>query len=223
MAYDVSYLTARIQRKAKDTSFSSTLITEFLDEVQTEVIGDQWFKFLESEETATLSINDTSRAYPTLQQATYRIWLTDTSTTPDTPYLIKYLPPEKFYKFYPTPALYTAGLPRHWTDFAGTVYFNCPLDKAYGYTLQYQAKAGTLDGSTDVPNIPIDFQGIYIQGAMAKVEEYRENFDIAAVYERKREVLEEQMQVRYALRQLGESETVYGPWDSRSSNDPWGE
>lgn len=50
--------------------------------------------------------------------------------------------------------------------------------------------------------IPPDFSNVLITGALAGVERHRENFDVAAVYERKVEDLAEDMLQRYGLRQL---------------------
>lgn len=221
MAYNVTDLTSRIQRKAKDTSFSATLIAEFLDEVQTDVLGDQFSQLLEKTETATLSINDTTRAYPADHQATMRLWLVDTSTTPDHAFPLTYLPHDQFFGQYPSPTLATASQPRTWTDFGGTIYFSSPLDKAYGLRHDYLRVPGTLSAGGDVPDIPQAYQGILIYGVLSKIEAYRDNHDLAAIHERKKEDLAEQMQMRYALRQFGE--TVTESARSRPEVDAWGD
>lgn len=201
MAYILSDLISEVQRRAKDNSFDSALITDYLNEIQQEVLGERMFSFLEETITATLNQNDTSYAYPSDLQTILGLRLTDPSSAA-TYFRPSYKPFREFDKLYPTPEEYGESVPVHYSDFGRELLWSCPLDKGYSLRLRYLKAVPELSGSTDVPVIPQEFKGILIRGALAGVEEYRDNYDIAALHRRKVEDLTEDLILRYSSRSL---------------------
>lgn len=213
MAYNVGSLITQVQRWAKDSTLDPTLIIEFLDDTQQEVLGEQVFSFMETTEIATLTANDTQRAYPADHQSTERIWLIDPDNN-TLVYRVHYKKPLDFFKMFPDISNSTPDVPRWWTDYGRSIRWSTPLKKNYELRHQYIKVPGTLAETSDVPDIPEEFKSILLFGALARVEEHRENFDIAAIRDLKKETRAEDMAIRYSPRQFENLGTQNSPWST---------
>lgn len=200
MAYDVNSLITEIRLKAKDPSFSETLITSYLQDTQDQVLSRSRFPFMEVSITPTLTTSSVDYTPPT--DVDVILWLslkdpaTNAITTPNS------RPYDTFSKYHLNPALAVASVPNDFTMFGGKVLWDAPLDKAYVLNLKYLKKSAQLTSSSVVPDVPVGYKQILVRGALSGIEEYRENFDIAAVHQRKVEELTEDMLTRLSLRQL---------------------
>lgn len=202
MAYQLSDLITEVQRKVKDSTFDSALITDYLNDTQNEVLGSRMYSFMEAIESTTLNETDTSYTYPTDLQSVLLARVIDPSN--DTLYFdVDYLPYREFYDIYPTPEAYDASTPTAYTDFGCKLYWDRPLGDDYDFKLWYLKRPTQMSDASDVPSIPEEFKDILIRGALASVEEYRDNYDMAGVHRRKVEDLVENMTIRYTHRNLG--------------------
>lgn len=198
MAYDVASLTTTIRTKAKDPSLTDSDIMEKIQETQDEVLGHYRFSFLETTHTLTLAISDLTSAYPADLQTILGLKLDDGTqvSRPD------YLTYAEFDLAHQEPSAATAGRPCDYTDYGRTLYWDRPLDKAYERILKYLRRPVTLASGASVPDIPVEYKRILIYGPLGRIEEERENFDIAALHFRKVEDAAEDFLQRYADRQL---------------------
>lgn len=198
MAYDVTSLIQEVKTRGKDTSLSDSLVTTWLQETQDNTLGHYRLSFMETSATPTLTIGTLTRAYPSDAQVVLGLKL-DNGTSVMTPDFLSY---EEFEVLYPAPGDATASRPVAVSDYGRILYWNCPLDAAYTLNLRYLRKPTELSSGSSVPDIPVEHRELMVRGALARLEEYRENFDIAALYTRKVEDLAEDMLQRYATRQL---------------------
>lgn len=195
MAYQLSDLISSVQQRAKDTSFSQALITEYLNETQQEVLGHRRYTFMETTDDETLSIGSREIELDAeVQTVDYLALEIDSLDHP-----VAYVPHRSFYE---AALSDDEGQPGYFTFFGRSILFSTPADVAYPVKLHYTRRPATLTNSTDVPDIPEDFREILIRGALSRIEEYRENYDIAALHQRRVEELTESMSLRYGLRQL---------------------
>lgn len=197
MAYQLSDLRTTIKARAKDTDLSNTLIDDYLNATQNEVLGRRRFTFMETTDTDTLSSGSTEIELEGEVQIIDYLALTVNGT----PIELSYVPHRSFYQGVGS-ATTTAGQPNTFTFYGRTIIFNCPADQSYTVTLHYTRRPSQLENDSDVPDIPLDYKELLIRGALAGVEEYRENFEIGGVHRRKVEELAEDMNLRYGLRQL---------------------
>jgi hypothetical protein len=198
MAYNVTSLIQEVKTLAKDTSLTDGLITGWLQETQDRVLGRTRFPFLEVVGVQTLVPGDLTFGYWADLQTILSLTLTFNSVA----YRPDYLAYQTFDECFPTPSNSGRSLPSHFTDYGRQLYWSTPLDKAYGITMRYLREPVRLSSGAIVPDIPEEYKQILIKGALAGVEEYRENFDIAALHNRKVEDLAEDLIGRYGLRQL---------------------
>lgn len=195
MAYQLSDLITNIKLRAKDDSFSDTLITDFLNATQAEVLGHRRFRFMEVSDTDTLSSG--SSELDLADDVSIIDYMAIVVSGDDYP--LPYVP---YRDFFDGVTATTSGQPAFFTIHANTVYFNSSADQSYTINYKYLKKPTPMEQGVDTPDIPEDFKELLIRGALAGVEEYRENFDIAGLHRRKVEELAEDMNLRYGLRQL---------------------
>lgn len=209
MAYNVASLIDEVIDQSKDSSFSRPRVLTFLQRTQDQVLGRQRYLFSESTLTETLGSGSLVFQYDCDHQEIIQVVLSHADL--GYPAQPEYLTNQEFFARFPLPENNPAGLPRYYTDFGGELYWDVPLDKQYSIAMRYIEASGELEDNTDCrPTIPREFSDIYVNGGLAGVEQYRENFDIAAVYKREVEDLAEDLLGRYGLRkrQPGKARTI---------------
>ena len=202
--YNTSTVIDSIITQSKDTDFSRDLVLEYVQRTQDSVLGRSRFKFNEDTYETVLSSEEFNFSYDCDHQEIIQLILVDYSTTRPTIYQPNYLSPNEFFDLYPDPSGNTLNPPFNYTDFDGLIWFPAPLDKQYTVKMRFVERPKRLtDATTSKPQIPIEFKDILIKGGLAGIEQFRENFDIAAVYERRIEDLADDMQGRYGPRKMG--------------------
>lgn len=205
MAYQLGDLITSIRLRAKDSDFSEALITDHLNATQNEVLGHRRYTFMEGSDSDTLPSGQSDIQLETdVSLIDYLAIEVDGDD--------QALDYERFREFFTPPMSLYVGRPSKFTIHGDTLYFNAEADQSYTINYKYLMRPATLTNSADVPSIPESYKEILIRGALAGIEEYRENFDIAGLHRRKIEELSEDMNLRYGLRQ-----TMRAPGKSRRS------
>ena len=190
--------------ESKDSDFSRSLVLTYLQRTQDMVLGRSRFKFSEDVTESVLSAGSFTYDYECDHQEIIQLILIDNSTTRPTIYQPNYLAPNEFFDLYPDPETTTVNPPFNYTDFNGQIWFPAPLDRVYTVKMRYIERPRRLSDSTSsCPLIPVEFKDIMIKGGLSGIEQYRENFDISAVYQRNIEDLTEDMLSRYSPRKMG--------------------
>lgn len=199
MTYQLSTLVSEIRQRAKDNSFSDSLIISYIQETQDEVLGRYRLPYLEEVLDDAVAASSSEYELDTDEiQVILSLRLVNTSSN-------QVLKPTyiAYNEFFDTDVqTTTATRPELFTLFAKKLYFRYPLDFNYQFSLKYLRRPIQLVEGTNVPDIPVEFKEILVRGGLAGVEEFRENYDIAALHRRKVEDLSEDMVARYTTRQL---------------------
>jgi len=202
--YNTSTLIDSILTQSKDSSFSRDLVLEYVQRTQDSVLGRQRFKFNEDTYEVIISSGDVSFDYDCDHQEIIQLILVDNSTVQPTIYQPNYLSPNEFFDIYPSPENNTTNPPFNYTDYDGQIWFPAPLDRNYSVKMRYVERPKRLkDATTSCPQIPVEYKDILVKGGLAGIEQFRENFDVAALYERRIEDLSDDMQGRYGPRKMG--------------------
>lgn len=201
MAYDRSSLVTSMRTRAKDPSFSEDLIVEYIQSIQDEVLGRNLLSVAELATSETISSGATETDLPDTFQALVDIAVIPAST-PNQAIKPCYVPYRKFFDRWPNRLVSPAIVPLEFSIFGGQLLWPSALNENYTLKLRFLQKSTTLDSGSSEPLIPSEYKEILIRGGLAGVEEYRENYDIAAVHKRKVEDLVEDMLGRYGGRQL---------------------
>ncbi len=197
--YNLGTLADEVIEDAKLDDTSRTRVKRYIKRAQEKILGHYRFSFNEDIISETLSIG--SLPYDPDCDFQQIIQLTLYHSTLQEIKEPIYVPAEDFFRDFPLgrPDV-VAGLPNYYTHYGGKVYFSRPLDKSYTLNLLYQASPSRLSEEEDQPDVPEEFSEVLYEGAMARVEKYRQNFDIAGVHNQTVEEISEDMLGRYGLR-----------------------
>lgn len=204
MAYTLGDLTTELQTKSKDSSLAPSLIAYFLNEAQSNILGNSSFSFMETSGDSTLSVGQATVAYPADHQSSIDLVLID-PVTPTTTRRLKYIPAETFFRMNQNPSANPQALPTTWTDFGHQIYFNTPVDQAYTLRHRYIRIPIVLTNPSDVPDVPASFRHVMITYAMSYIELYRDNHAFASTYAAHGDQYMEDMVIRLSQRQEGDS------------------
>lgn len=198
MAYDLEMLTATVRTRIKDTTFDAALIADFLNETQREVLQRHRYPFMEVADTESLTAGTTDTQLYNDVDVVISLSLVDANDNVVRP---TYMPYREFYEEH-DPDTATATTPYAYTVFDNTLTWQAPLDQAYTLQIKYLKAPTTLELDADEPDVPERFKEILLRGTQARVEEYRDNYDIAAIHQRKVEELTEDMLYRLSTSHL---------------------
>lgn len=186
MAYNLLDLRTRVQKKIRDTSYSSSTIDGFINDAIMEIADVYPFKQFNKLVAGALTVGEHTYDQQTDHQTTRKIILVDPDDS--TRYFDiteNYMPYDEFFEHFPVPDAHSNAQPFYWTEYGNQIYFNCPVDKAYIMRQFYQKIPTELTADDDVPELPQNFREAIVLGATYRCEEERQNYDIAAVIEGK--------------------------------------
>jgi len=196
MAYTGATLITEIKTRAKDTTLTDSFVLSYIQETQDSVLGSHRYPQLDITYEDTVTTGDTSYELPDDLQVISSIKFNSGTET----FIPEYILPEEFERYFENAETYSTGAPTHYTIFENEIVFNTILDKNYDLVLKYTRTPSILTTSS-APDVPEEYKWILINGALAGIEEYRQNFDIAGIYRRKVEDMAESFRLRYMTRQ----------------------
>jgi len=182
MAYQLSQLVTDVRNKLDDSSFSSTLITAFLNDSQRYIVNKYHFKFMEGKHDQTLTIDDNEYDLQSDVEVVETLRITAPSGE-EVDLTGNYMTYIEFDNKYPDPQEQESGKPHSWTIRNDDLILFPKPDAAYVLTLRYQKKPTTLSADADVPNIPERHQELLVLGALARCHKFNDNYDLAAFEE----------------------------------------
>jgi hypothetical protein len=198
LAYQVSTLVSNVQKRVKDTNYTSTDIIGFLNDVQNDVSNEYDLKFFEKTQNYTLNIG--TEDIGSLPSDFVRV-INLAITTTGFQKRLDYIDYRELDLKYPDWSSAESGVPRFYYIYANAVYVFPKPDQAYTLRLRYTKRPVELVNDSDVPEIPAEFAEMFVYGASARVYETKDRFDKSAVFENKylREV--QKLVGRYSPRQ----------------------
>lgn len=200
MAYNASDLATAVQDDLGDASFSTSRLYRYLNRAQSLIFNTHTLLISEASRSVTLVVGEYTVAQATDHDSTIggalidpdnsnNYWLLDEST---------YMPHREFFAAYPNPDDQDNAMPDAWTEYAGTIYFNTPVDKTYELKQRYHRLPTDVVDDTDTPDLPEVHRELLEQYMLYRAEKYRGNHDVAATYKQDFEDGLEAMAIRYA-------------------------
>lgn len=181
MAYNLASIRNRIRiDKLDDPEYDAEVIDRFINDAIRSVVNAFEFPFMEKVFLGTLPETETTFVFPTdyaLMQSLKIVGPTGVQRD----ITDKYINFRDFNTRWPTPRNNSRGMPDYWTLHGNKLYVNRPTDAAYETEMYYIKTPKELQADTDVPEIPQEFEEIIVLGALARVQERNEDFDLAAV------------------------------------------
>lgn len=203
MSYILSDIVAKIQRRVRDTNYSSTEIKDYINDTQNDVFNEYRLPFMETSQDYTLvagvsDITNGSGLPTNFVQALDLILTTDG--------LEKVLPFKDIREIdglNPDADDQPRGIPEAAYKYGTTIRVFPAPDLAYTVTLRYYKKPTLLSADADVPSLPSEFEEILVTGAAYRVLQVKDNYDQAGVLQNKYDELLSKLVLRYSQPQLG--------------------
>lgn len=205
MSYQLSDIVSKVQQRVRDTGYSSTEITNYINDTQNDVFNEYRLPFMQTTQNYTLTTNVSDITNGSGLPTNFVQAIDLTLTTSGREKVLVYRDFAWIDANYPDPDDTTANpanVPHSWYLYAETIKtFPVPND-AYTLTLRYYKKPTILDTDADVPEIPSEFAEILVTGAAYRVLQVKDNYDQAGVLENKYQELLDKLVVKYSIPQV---------------------
>ena len=179
MDYTLDSLKDIIRRRIQDEDFDDDTITHFLNDSLNEILGEDKYPFMQHiDEYEADSHGEIS--LPPAYGGTFYIYAKKEKEPRQE---LKYIEPEIFFS-------HTKQHTMCYTVFANTLFyriFKDPENSTFTITHLYLANPRPLVKNTDIPPIPPQYMEALVLGAMARIEEIRDNFDFSQIYRNQQE------------------------------------
>lgn len=196
MDYTLESLIEILRTRLQDQDFDENTLIMFLNLAQDEILGEDKHTFMqrideyEAEPEGEISL-------PFAYSATFQIF----ANKPNQPRrMLEFISPDEFFDN-------TKSRTMVWTKFANQIFYRlyksdqqdgCPFDcDGFKITHLYLINPKPLKEKTDKSPIPAQYIEALILGAMARAEQYRDNFDYAAIYQNQEDQILTNMKLRY--------------------------
>jgi hypothetical protein len=205
VAYQLSDIITRVQKRVRDTNYSSSEITDYINDTINDVYNEYRLPFMQTYVDYTLFANvaDITNGSGLLSDFVQAVDLTLTATGKESQLI--YISYEELAKLYPDAddlTAYPASIPQYWYMYDETIkVFPCSSEDTT-VRLRYYKKPTDLVQATDVPSIPSQFLELLVVGAAYRVLQVKDNYDQAAVLENKYAEILQKLVVKYSVNQV---------------------
>lgn len=179
MAYQLSTLRSRIQDKLDNTSFSTSILTQFINDGLRDVVIQAKPQYYQAETTYTTTANTntlTTSATDILVPISMRLF-----TPINYAMLLPYIEYQDVDLVYPNLGLLGTGPPIAWTTFGLVPSLVNNADTIYTLRSKYVQIPAELVNDTDVPALPVTYSEILVLAGYKRALEHDDSFDQAQV------------------------------------------
>lgn len=211
MAYTTADLVARVQRRVRDTAYPASEIKDYLTDEQSAICTEYDLPVMRTSQnyTVTTGVADITNGVGLPSNFDSIIQLSD--TTNGQSQTIPYIDRDRLEADYPDfqdTTAYPNAQPLFWYWDAGVPkLFPAPAG-AYTLKLRYKKLPTDLSDDAQVPDLPVAFREVLVEGASRRVLEVKDNYDQAAIHETKRNELLVAAMVRASTPQSGEVQVM---------------
>lgn len=206
MAYTLSDIRTKVQQRIKDTGYSTSEITNYINDTQRDVFNEYRLPQMEATQTYTLTagVSDITNGsgLPTNFVQAVDLYLTSSGVES----LLEYRDYQDIDQIYPDPddtTVNPSAIPRFWYKFGSTIHVAPAPVSAYTLTMRYIKEPTELSADADVPEIPSEFQEILVAGATFRILQIKDNYDQASIWQNKYDELLDKLVARYSVTQAG--------------------
>lgn len=175
MAYQLSTLRSRIQDKLDNTSFSTSILTQFVNDGLRDVVIQAKPQYYRAEATYTTSIGAatlTTSATDVLMPLSFRLY-----TPINYAMVLPYIDQQDVDVIYPNLGLVGVGPPIAWTTYGLVPALVNNSDAVYTLRSKYITIPAELVNDADVPLLPVTFSEILVLAGYKRALDHDDNFD----------------------------------------------
>ena len=174
MNYTLENLKNILRKRLQDEEFDGDLLTQFLNDSLNDILGEDKYPFMQRIDKYGADTYGEISLPPAYASTFYIYAKKDKQPRQE----LKYMEPEFFFEN-------TKAHTFVYTVFANTLFYRIQKDDdGNGFEIEhlYLANPMPLEKDTDRPPIPPQYMEALILGAMARVEEVRDNFDFSQIF-----------------------------------------
>lgn len=206
MAYQLSDIITRVQRRLRDPSYSPDELTDYLNDTINDICNEYRLPFMLATHTYTVTANNSDITAGTGLPADYVQAFDLLDTTSGQQSLIEIKDVREIDQLFASPddtSLNAVGQPRYAYFYGETIRLFPVPDKAYTFILRYYKKPTDLVNDGDIPLIPSQYIELLIAGATYRTMQVKDDYDSASVFENKYAELLQKMVVKENQQQVG--------------------
>lgn len=211
MAYNLTTIVAKVQRRIRDTRYSGTEIAGYINDAQNDALNEYLFEFMKTSQayTVTIGVADITNGTGLPDDVDQVIDLVDTTSGGEQ--VITYMEQTELDRLYPDnqdTTRYPNNKPLYWY-WEGTLIKVFPAPgAAYTFKLKYYKKPTVLVADAGVPEVPSNFEELLVSGAAYRVLQVKDQYDQAGIHQNKYDEILQKLVMRYALPQIGRPTTM---------------
>lgn len=206
MAYILSDIVTKVQLRVRDTGYSSTEITNYINDTQNDVFNEYRLPFMQTSQNYTLTVDESDIADGAGLPSNFVQAIDLIMTTTGREKVLQYIDFTELDRLYPDPDDTTAhpsNVPNYWYKIDDIIRVFPTPNEAYTLTLRYYKKPTVLTADGDIPEIPSQFEELLVMGASYRVMQVKDNYDQAAILQNKYDEILQKIVVRYSQPQVG--------------------
>lgn len=206
MAYQLSGIVTKVQQRVRDTGYSSSEITNYINDTQNDVFNEYRLPFMQTSQDYTVTANESDITDGAGLPTNFVQAIDLSLTTSGQEKVIQYIDFTELDQRYPDPTDVTAhpaNTPQYWYKIDETIRLFPVPNNAYTLTLKYYKKPTILSSDAAVPEIPSQFEELLVVGAAYRVLQVKDNYDQATILENKYDELLQKMVVKFSQPQVG--------------------
>lgn len=206
LAYTTGDLVTKVQRRIRDTGYSSSEIKDYLNDTLNDVYNEYRLPFMQVSQNYVVSPGqpDITNGAGLPTDFVQAINLISTDSGLDK--VITYIDFSALERRFPNPSntnLHPANYPLYWYKYNETINLFPAPNSGFTVELQYYKKPTLLDADDGVPELPSEFEEVLVRGASYRVLQVKDNYDQAAIHENKYDELLLKLVTKYSLPQTG--------------------
>lgn len=180
MAYTANDIIGRVQTRLKDSSISTSVLLQLLNDTNREVCNRYMLDFMQSSTTFNTVASTASYALSTIAADLQQLTSLRITSPDNNERWLQPMTAEDFDRFIADPTSESEGSPEKYYLWNDTVYLYPIPDDAYTIAVRY-IKTPTTVESGDQPDIPEEYQEILTLGTLYRAMQINDNFDQALV------------------------------------------
>lgn len=207
--YTVGEANTAVLARLGDTSFSTTTLLQFANDVNRDICNAAELPFMETSYTGTAA---SGNVFFDLQSTVtnFQLPISLQINAPNASAVsVAYMQHRKYFEENPDPTALTAAAPRVWSMHGTTLILGtAPLDQTYTFQLLYIKEPTVLtttSGATGTFDVPNAFSELVILGMLARAQMANDQYDLSQVTQQDFEIKFDAMKKRLLRRQSGAS------------------
>lgn len=164
---------ASVRGLLTDDQYDEDLITEAANWFVYELFNNTRTRLMESSDTISAAINDTTADFPSDMMT----WIGIYSTSPSVAEITeRHLPYKQFMQRHAGFATATAARLGDWTDFGNAMRFSAPLSVAHTFQIDYLREPTPMEDDGDDCEVPDRYGELVSKGTLARIMEINEDY-----------------------------------------------